>query len=91
MKILVVVALAILALLAGCAAHQQAARIEIPIAAPCPVPPVIARPALPIAQLNEQSTPDQVARAYAATVEILMGYARQLETLLNGYREETAP
>lgn len=84
--ILIHVGLALLVVLSlsGCASAPVNA--EIPVAVPCPPPPAVARPALPIADLIAESPPDAVMRAYAATVQTLMGYARELELLLNGYR-----
>lgn len=83
MKILA--AIAILCLLAfGCAHAPPTA--EIPVAVPCPAPPATVRPHLPIADLRSTDSPDNVVRAYAASVETLIGYARELETILSGYR-----
>lgn len=79
-----VLALAMLLPLVGCASSPV--RAQIPVAVPCPPPPAVARPALPIAELTAESQPDAVMRAYAATVEALMGYAGELELLLDGYR-----
>jgi hypothetical protein len=42
--------------------------------------------ALPIADLAPDSPPDAVLRAYAATVETLMGAVDERDALLNGYR-----
>lgn len=58
--------------------------------ATCPLPPVALpvqsayrpeRPTLPIATLRPDDAPDVVARAYKMTIEILKGYAEQLEAL----------
>ena len=78
-----------LPLLAGCAAEPviRTVEVEIPVAVDCPAPPAIARPALPIAGLTPDSQPADVLRAYAATVEALMGYSLELEGVLDGYRE----
>lgn len=70
--------------LAGCAGTP--ARTEPPPAT-CPEPAPTARPHLPIADLTIDDLPDAVMRAYEATVETLIGYAIELETLLNGYRK----
>ena len=80
-----------LPLLAGCAAEPviRTVEVEIPVAVDCPAPPAIARPALPIAGLTPDSQPADVLRAYAATVEALMGYSLELEGVLDGYREKT--
>ncbi len=80
-----IAAIAVLCLLfAGCA-HAPPA-VEIPVAVPCPAPPQGIRPHLPIADLRSTDSPDNVVRAYAASVETLIGYARELETILSGYR-----
>lgn len=76
-------------LLAACATTPTVQTVEIPIAVPLPPAPPITRPALPIADINEHSPPDTVLRAYVATVELLMGYSKSLETLLSGYKEES--
>ena len=59
------------------------------VVAPCPEPPARHRPHLPIEDLSPESTPDQVARAYVVSIKLLMAYALELETVLDGYR--TAP
>lgn len=93
MRACVVIALAVMiggmaGILAGCSSVPPHA--EIPVAVPCPPPAAAARPALPIAELTADSPPDTVMRAYAATVEALMGYVEELETLLDGYRADPA-
>lgn len=78
-----------LPLLAGCTTEPviRTVEVEVPVAVDCPAPPPLVRPALPIADLTPDSQPADVLRAYAATVEALMGYSVELEVLLNGYRE----
>ncbi len=71
-------------LLAGCA-HTPPV-VQVPVAIPCPAPPATIHPYLPIADLRDGESPDNVVRAYAASVEALIGYTRELETLLSGYR-----
>ncbi len=83
MKLLAAIAVAFL-LLCGCA--HGPATVQVPIAVPCPVPREVARPHLPIADLRPGDAPDNVVRAYAASMETLIGYARELETILSGYR-----
>lgn len=77
-----------LPLLAGCAAEPviRTVEVEIPVAVDCPAPPALMRPALPLADITADSSPADVLRAYAATVEALMGYSLELEELLAGYR-----
>lgn len=73
--------------LAGCASAPTLPRqVSVPVAV-CPVPTVPPRPDLPVAALSKSSTPDQVARAYAQTVEVLAGYAKQLEELLKPFTD----
>lgn len=87
-----VVAVLCLVLLAGC---TREVRVEVPVAATtetpaaCKAPPVVARPHLPIADLTEQSTPKEVANAYAASIEACTGYGAELEQALEGYRTKT--
>lgn len=74
-------------LLAGCAsAPQPPVEVRVPVPVPCPAPPDTVRPALPLADLTPDSPPDVVLRAYAASIEVLMGYAESVETLLDAYR-----
>jgi hypothetical protein len=60
--------------------------VEVPVAIPCPAPPVIARPHLSLGTLRPDSPPAEVIRAYAESLEAVAGYAEQLETVLEGYR-----
>jgi len=80
--------LVVCALLAGCTSEPviRTVEVRVPVAAECPAPPSLVRPALPIADLTPESQPADVLRAYAATVEALMGYSLELEELLAGYR-----
>jgi hypothetical protein len=48
---------------------------------------VVTRPRLTIRNLRPETPDAEVIRAYRETVEQLGGYARQLEKLLNGYRD----
>lgn len=78
-------------LLNGCAAPREVVRVEpvevlVPVPVPPPAPPVVERPALPIEVLAPVATPADVARAYVATVIVLIGYADALEALLDAYR-----
>jgi hypothetical protein len=77
----------ILLLCLGCA-HAPVV-VKEPVAVPCPAPPAIARPHLPIASLRRDDPPAVVMKAYAASLEALSGYARELEAILQGYRHET--
>lgn len=82
--------------LAGCSGPREVVRYEpmevlVPVAVPCPHPPPIERPVLPLARIDQASTPDQVMRAYVSSTYLLMGYAAQLEELLRAYRQPTHP
>ena len=72
-------------LLAGCATTPRTVEIRVPVPADCPAPVVPARPVLPVGALAADAPPADVARAYAASVEALMGYAMALELLLGAY------
>lgn len=78
-----------LPLLAGCTSEPviRTVEVRVPVAAECPAPPSLVRPALPIADLTPESQPADVLRAYAASIEALMGYSQELETVLDGYRK----
>lgn len=54
--------------------------------APQPEPPVIAPPALPIADLTDETPPAEIVRAYAQTVETLKSHIRELNLALDAYR-----
>jgi len=71
--------------LSACSTLPQT--VAVPVAVPCAAPPDIARPRLTIGTLRPDSPPADVIRAYAESLEALAGYAEQLETILDGYRE----
>ncbi len=72
------------ALLAGCASSPQVVerRVEVPVAVPCPTPQAQPRPHLPLSELPPDATAADVAKATAASLESLTGYAESLERLL---------
>ena len=72
------------ALLAGCASapNEVIRRVEVPVAAPCPSPQRPPRPHLPLADLPPDATAVDIARATAASLEALIGYASALEALI---------
>lgn len=83
-RIFIVIAeLAIILACMGCAPVKPQV-VYIP--AQCPAPPSIVRPTLPLETLPEPATPDQVAGACLASIELLKGYAAQCETILTGYK-----
>ncbi len=78
------------AMISGCATQAQPpiltpVEVQVPIATPvyCQVPP-IAKPALPIASLEADSSPDDTIRAYAATVAILKGAVVERDLAIAG-------
>lgn len=77
-----------LLMLSGCSTMGVPVQVDVPVMAPPPALPKIERPVLPIDQLVPGSDPGRVMRSYAATVMILQGYARQLEVILDGYRND---
>lgn len=81
MKSMLLMALA--AVLSGCCTLPPT--VDVPVAVPCPVPPVFNRPHLTISSLRPDSSPSEVERATAETIEQLGGYAAYLEHLLRGY------
>ena len=70
------------ALLTGCASAPVERRVEVPVAVPCPTPQAPPRPHLPLADLPADATAADIARATAASLEELAGYAESLELLL---------
>ena len=68
--------------LAGCATapREIVRRVEVPVATPCPAPALPPRPHLPLADLPPDATAADIARATAASLEALAGYARAIET-----------
>lgn len=83
MRTQTVTAAAMAALLAGCASTEQVrtVRVEVPVATPCPAPVLPPRPHLPLADLPPDTTPADIARATAASLEALTGYARAVEEM----------
>lgn len=63
--------------------------VQVPVAVPCPEPPLLLWPDLPTAHVTA-STPDgEVAKAYVASLQVLKGRLAEALTLLNGYRTAT--
>lgn len=60
--------------------------VKVMVPVPCPQPPVIARPVLQ--PLPPSATPQQVTEAALRSLARVMGYAEQLEVLLDAYREK---
>ena len=74
----------------GCGTTTEVRTETVPVLTPVPVQPPSApeidRPVLPLASIDSTSTPDEVMRAYIASVVLLQGYARALEAQLQPYR-----
>lgn len=66
--------------------ETQVVEVAVPVPVYPPEPPVLVRPPLAITSLDSTASAGVTARAYVATVVALMGYVRELEALLNGYR-----
>lgn len=62
-----------------------------PVAVPCPEPPTIPRPTFRIHQLPQDASTAQVLEAYVLDLAEQVGYADQLEAILDGYRRKPAP
>lgn len=78
----------VLLLLAGCATAPRMPQIvKVPAATGCEIKP-ISRPERPLARLAKNAADDVTARTYQAEVEVLKGYAKSLEELLDGCRSD---
>ncbi|MEM1055167.1 MAG: hypothetical protein AAGI52_06545 [Bacteroidota bacterium] len=71
--------------------ETQVVSVAVPVPVYPPEPPALLRPSLPIQSLDSTATPGVTARAYVASIVALMGYVRELETLLNAYRRSPLP
>lgn len=81
----------LLTLLTGCAVKEPAV-VRVPYkVVECPRPPETPLPDLPIARVTPETPPDEVAKAYAETVEVLKGEVLMREAILNGYRDISRP
>jgi hypothetical protein len=85
----------LLALLSGCA-HTPAQLPPVPkVVAECPEPRQIVRPRLPISDLtpekmkglSQSQVVEEIIRSGTMSMEILIGYAEELEAIINGYRK----
>ena len=80
-----------LILIAGCStvkpvpAPTQVA--YVPVAVSCPVPELPARPTLQTPQLPEKAPTNDLLRALAGDYTALIGYSKELETILGGYKK----
>jgi len=61
-------------------------RIEVPVAAPLPQPPVFERQPLPAESIPEDAVPGEVIRLLVATILQLQGEVRIRDEALDAYR-----
>lgn len=80
----------LLCLLVGCVKPEtRIVTVQVPVAVPCPEPPLLLWPDFPIQHITA-STPDgEVAKAWVASFLIAKGCMAQYLALLNGYRTST--
>lgn len=74
-----------LVLLGGCRSAEVRI-VEVPVAVPCPPPPVIERPAWRYPALTTGATTEDRARAMADDFDAAVTWGRALERALDGYR-----
>lgn len=96
-KAVIIIILVIPFLFTGCASPEpriktETQEVKVPLLY-CPAPPEYHRPALPIDSINKddykskQAYQNAVVKAYRASIEVLIGYAKKLEKGLNQYKE----
>lgn len=87
-------AILLITLLVGCAGQPTIVKeirvqeVKVPVIIRPSPPPKLERPALPIEQLTSGVPPGVVVQKYKATVKILQGYIKELEQILDGYRDQ---
>lgn len=66
--------------------------VKVPVATPIPEPKEVARPQLMIFELRsaDEANPGKVIQYYQASIKQLQGYAVELETIIDGYRNNGA-
>ena len=73
----------LLSMVAGCRSRQI---VRVPVPVPCPQPPAVTRPTLPLQSTPATATAGRVIQDLVISIELLQGYAVQLEQTLEGYR-----
>lgn len=73
------IAIVLVALLTGCATVEY-----VPV--PPAEPPIVVRPSLDTDYLKQGDDAGTVLKAHRVTIIKLQGYAKELETILDGYR-----
>lgn len=76
-----IVLLFIVLMITGCTCYPV-------IIKPLP-PPIIERPELAVYDLNTKSSQEDVVKKYVITIEQLITYSKQLETVIEGYKEQS--
>jgi hypothetical protein len=72
---------------AGCRAPEvRTVEVKVPVAVPCPEPPILLWPVLPTDQITPETSDAEVAKAYAAERLYLRGLLAEAYAILNGYR-----
>jgi len=79
-----ILTMTLIMLLQACSS-EMIRTLDIPVATQCPAITVPPKPILPIVQLNEESKPNDVVKAYAMSVKLLEDDDNQLRVLLKGY------
>lgn len=77
----------VLGLLSGCATTEHLSKILIPIPAKQPNMEVPSLPYLPIQSLDKESSKAKIARAYIASVKLLLNDNVNLREALEAYQD----
>lgn len=84
-----IIIILILGVLTACSSFSDVKTVEIPVAV-CAKPPVINRPYLPIYALEDAKNDELIyaitAKSYVITIKQLQEYSKQLELILDTYR-----
>jgi hypothetical protein len=84
--------LAFVLALVGCSSPAPLVKVEtvevkVPVVQPYPPITSIPRPTLEISKITDATPPGVVAQSYKITVQQLLDYAQQLETLIKGVND----
>jgi len=66
-------------------------RVEVPVAAPLPEPPVFERQPLPAESIADDASPSEVIRLLVATILQLQGEVKQRDEALDAFRRPRRP
>lgn len=80
--------LILLVLLSGCAAQGPVIEAAIPVAIPCPEPPVVVIPTDPVEALADNASLGDIAKAYRVSRLQWRRLALDLCNQLNAYRRQ---